>query len=226
MSRLPSCVFRSVRCLAALCLCAAVALACLGLAGCGDDSAQRAAESITQGIEADVEQLQNLTSSTASELFNSAFSEQLTDAGIRLTTVYGPLFEDLTCTVKSVDVSEDGTSATAHLTVTNRDLAQAFENYQQTLTDALASEDGAEKFAAMQGDDAAFLTYLMEEFASAVSDVDLGTVSFDVDIVYQLENDVWKAQDLTAFQRAVLGGLDPDALEQAAQKLADEVANA
>lgn len=196
-------VFAAV--LAALLACFAV----LAVSGCGQQqSAEDAEQSIRSGIDADMKTLTSLDSNTASQLFSSEFTSQLTGAGIDPATVYGPLFSSLTYTIDGVDVDMDARTAVAHLTITNKDLGSALMNYQSGLTDALASSEGRAELSSVTGDDNAFLVYLTTELQNAVNDPALGTVTSNVDVTYTLHDTTWVASDLGELQKALLGGLD------------------
>ena len=206
---------------------AAGALACacaLALAGCSNASRQ-ASDAITQGLSADLQSLQQTGTSMSDELASSAFAAQLADAGIDASGVYGPMFSHLTYHVDGVDVSSDGTTAVAHVTVTNKDLARAFANYQSSLTDALSASDAREQLGSLRNDDAAFMSYLMTMLSSAVSDDGLPSVTAQVDVPYTLTDGVWSADDTSDLRRAVLGGLDASQLQDAAASAAAEAAS-
>lgn len=198
-----------VRCVLSAVLAACLAcLAALALSGCGQQSAEDAEQSIRNGIDADMKTLTSLDSNTASQLFSSEFTSQLTGAGIDPATVYGPLFESLTYTINGVDVDMDARTAVAHLTITNKNLGVALMNYQSKLTDTLASSQGRAELSSVTGDDNAFLAYLTSELQSAVSDPTLGMVTSNIDVTYTLRDTTWVASDLSGLQRALLGGLD------------------
>lgn len=208
-----------------------VTCAAAGLVGCGETggqpSGQVGTDSITRGISQDVDRLRSLTPSTASQLFDSAFTSQLADAGIDASAVYAPLFKDLQVSVDGVDVSADGTSAVAHLSVTNKDLASAFAAYQSALTDELSSTQGRATLSSMTNDDAAFTRYLVDKLAEAVGSSSLADVTSQVDVTYALEGGSWVAGDdaeLSALRKALLGGLDATALATAASAAQAQVA--
>ena len=204
-----------------------VALACAGvlaLSGCSS-SAQQSADAIRQGLSQDLQSLADVSASTGGDLMNAQFAQQLADAGVDASAVYGALFAHLTYSVDGVDVSSDGTTATAHLTVTNRDMSQAFANYQSSLADALAATDAREEFSSMRSDDSAFTAYLMDKLTQAVSDESLPDVTTSVDVTYTLKDGVWTADDTSELRRAVLGGLDASQLASAADAAASAVAS-
>lgn len=196
---------RAVLSVVAACLACLVALA---LAGCGQQSAEDAEASIRAGIDADMQTLASLDTATASQLFASEFTTQLTDVGIDPASVYGPLFSSLTYTINGIDVDMDTRTAVAHLTITNKNLGAALLNYQSTLTDTLASSEGRASLSSVTEDDAAFLSYLTTELQNAVNDPALGTVTTNVDVTYRLQDSSWVATNLDELQRALLGGLD------------------
>lgn len=197
---------------AACCTC----VLALALAGCGQQSAKDAETSIREGIDKDMQTLSSLDSGKASQLFSSDFTKQLTDAGIDPVEVYGPLFANLSYTIDGVDVDMDNSTAVAHLTITNKDMATAFSNYQTRLTDELSSEEGRTTFSSMTGDDAAFLTYMTSTLKDALSDSALTDVTSKVDVTYTLSNGAWVATDLTGLETALLGGLDETTLSAGA----------
>lgn len=196
--------------LAATCLALATAVM---LTGCGEQRAVEDAEAaIRDGMDADMATLTSLDSTTATTLFSSDFTSQLVSAGIDPVDVYGPLFSGLSYSVDSIDVSIDDGTATVHVTVTNKDLATAFANYQSRLTEALTNSETYAEVAAIADDEAALTSYLVDMLVECVSDSALGTVTTEVDVAYTLVDDAWVADDLSELEKALLGGLDADAL--------------
>lgn len=204
-----------------------VALACAGvlaLSGCST-SAQQSADAIGQGLSQDLQSLKAASASAGGDLMSGQFAQQLSDAGVDASAVYGALFAHLTYGVDGVDVSSDGTTATAHLTVTNKDMNQAFANYQSSLADALSASGAREEFSSMRADDSAFTAYLMDKLAQAVSDESLPDVTTSVDVSYTLKDGAWTADDTSELRRAVLGGLDASQLATSADAAASAVAS-
>lgn len=217
--RTPASMGRAALAVAAACLACLVALV---LSGCGQQSAEDAEASIRTGIEADMQTLTSLDSTTASQLFASEFTTQLTNAGIDPASVYGPLFSSLTYTINGVDVDMDARTAVAHLTITNKNLGAALLSYQSTLTDTLASSEGRASLSSVTEDDAAFLSYLTTELQNAVNNPDLGTVTTNVDVTYQLQDTSWVATNLDELQRALLGGLDTTSVSATSSSTGDD----
>lgn len=207
--------------LAALVVCACVCA--LFLSGCGQ-SAKDAQTSIREGIESDMQSLMTLDSTTTSQIFSSDFTAQLTSAGVDPLEIYGPLFSSLSYTIDGIDVDMDAGTAVAHLTITNKDLTQAFQNYQDTLTDTLASSEGRSEISSFVGDDNAFTAYLSDVFNQMASDSSLPMVTTKVDVTYQLQDGTWVAGDLDDLQKALLGGLDTSALSSLLTSAEDSAA--
>lgn len=183
----------------------ALALACpaLALSGCaGSGGAQ---EALTDGIERDMEQLTSLTSDEAADLFASDYTTDLQNAGVDPASVYGPLFSDLVYSVDSVEV--DGDRATVGLTVTNKDLTTALQNYTATVTNELTTQAGRDALATLS--DADLTRHLADVLVQCVEDASLGDVSTSVELTYVRSGGSWELEDDAELVSALLGGLDP-----------------
>lgn len=202
---------RAGKWLAAAACAALAACMALALAGCSGGD-ERAREALTQGIQEDMAQLTDLTSQTAAQLFAIDYTAELQAAGVDPAAVYGPLFERLSYQIDGIEVADD--TATVMLTVTNRDLTAALQNYTDALTDELATQSGRDALAAL--DEAALTRHMAEVLVNCVRDQALGTVSNTVELVYAKSGAAWELQDGTALARALLGGLDTTATGQAA----------
>lgn len=192
--------------LLAVLLAAAVACSAAALAGCSNTD-EDVRDALTQGIEEDIAQLTELSSETAASLFASDYTTDLQNAGVDLVSVYGPLFSDLTYTVDDVQV--DGDSATVTLTVTNKDLTTALQNYTATISNELATSVGREALAAL--DDSELTQHLAEVLTACLEDASLGTTTTTVELSYSRSGNTWTLEDGTALTTALLGGLDIDA---------------
>lgn len=207
--------------LVALLLAAAMACSAAALAGCSS-SDEGVRDALTQGIEADIDQLTNLSDDTAASLFASDYTTDLQNAGVDLATVYGPLFSDLTYSIDGVQV--DGDSATVTLTLTNKDLTTALQNYTATVTNELATSAGREALAAL--DDAALTQHLAEVLVGCLQDGSLEPVTTTVELAYTKSGGTWELQDGTALTTALLGGLDPQAASNPTDAQVDATAAA
>ena len=183
----------------------ALALACPALALSGCSGSGDAEKALTDGIERDMEQLVSLTSETASDLFASDYTTDLENAGVDPASVYGPLFSDLSYSIDSIEV--EGDRATVELTVTNKDLTTAMQNYTATVTNELTTQAGRDALAAL--DDAELTRHLADVLVQCVEDADLGDVSTSVELAYVRDGGSWDLEDGTELAGALLGGLDP-----------------
>ncbi len=206
----------------ALMACACAAPTASILTGCGSTAQADAQRAITEGIDKDMASLAAIDSGTAADLFPSDFTDQLVAAGVDPATVYAPLFSSMTWEVEGVDVASGNTQATARVTITNKDLTAALENYTATLTEDLMAEseslnaEGQAGIAVSSGgaaaDRSAYLVRMAQLLAAALGDTSLGMVTTSASVEYALVDGAWIAQDTTDLRRALLGGMDPDSL--------------
>lgn len=198
---------RTGRVLAA-CVAATLLCAPLALAGCAS-SQEKAVETLTQGIQSDMDVLTALSGEAAAELFASDYTTELQAAGIDPAAVYGPLFENLSYKIGAVRV--DGDQAAVTLTVVNKDLTSALQNYTATITNELATQAGRDALAAL--DSAALTRHMAEVLVACVSDSTIGTVERTVELSYVLQNGSWQLQDCAALTQALLGGLNVSSVD-------------
>ena len=184
----------------------ALMLACAApmLSGCAEAA-------LTEGIESDMGQLTSLTSESAADLFASDYTTDLQNAGIDPASVYGPLFSELSYSIDAVEV--DGDRATVELTVTNRGLTTAMQNYTATVTNELTTQAGRDALAALS--DAELTRHLADILVQCVEDASLGDVTTSVELSYVRDGGSWELEDDAELVSALLGGLDPAAAGEA-----------
>ena len=189
----------------------ALMLACAApmLSGCAGSGGAEAA--LTEGIESDMGQLTSLTSESAADLFASDYTTDLQNAGIDPASVYGPLFSELSYSIDAVEV--DGDRATVELTVTNRGLTTAMQNYTATVTNELTTQAGRDALAALS--DAELTRHLADILVQCVEDASLGDVTTSVELSYVRDGGSWELEDDAELVSALLGGLDPAAAGEA-----------
>lgn len=195
----------------------------VALGGCGK-SQEQVREAITQGIQADMEELSALTSETAVALFPSTYTSELQAAGVDPVTVYGPMFVDLTYSVDAVEVGDD--VATVTLTVSNKDLTAAMQQYTATITNELATKESRDAFAVLG--EAALTQHMAQVLASCIQGT-TNKVSTTVELTYVKDGGSWVLQDSDELTSALLGGLDAqltanpgDALLQSTEAVASQ----
>ena len=185
---------------------ACCALACTLLAsGCGQ-SFSDAAQALNDGVKADMAQLTELTTDTATTLFASDYTDDLVSAGVDPVDVYGPMFSSLTYDVSSISIENN----TAHVTVniSNKDLNQVFQDYTAQVTNELATSAARDALAGM--DDDALTAHLAQILEQCLANPDVPLVSQSVELVYVKNGSTWELQDSNELVQALLGGLDPD----------------
>jgi len=188
---------------------ATVALACvlalsslLALGGCSKTE-ERLREAITQGIQADMEELVTLTSESAVALFPSAYTAELQAAGVDPVIVYGPMFADLTYSIDGIDVDED--TALVTLTVSNKNLTVAMQQYTATITNELATQASRDAFAALG--EAALTQHMAQVLAQCIRDTAVEVIT-TVELEYVKDGGSWVLQNDEELTAALLGGLD------------------
>lgn len=202
--------------LAAACAALLAALACLLLlAGCGDADS-RARSQIEQGIEDDMARLQSLSDDDAATIFASDYTTELSLAGVSLAAVYGPMFSSLSYTVDDISVSGD--EAAAALTVTNKDLTAALQNYTEAVTSELATSESREALAALSEEE--LVQHLAEVLEECLNDAGLPLVTTQVTLQYVKDGNSWSLSNSADLARALLGGLDADAVAGTASGVA------
>ena len=195
---------------------ACCALACTLLASGCAQSFSDAAQALNDGVKADMAQLTDLTSDSATTLFASDYTDELVAAGVDPLDVYGPMFANLAYDVSSISIEDN----TAHVMVniSNKDLNQVFQDYTAQVTNELATSASRDALAAM--DDNALTAHLAQILEQCLANPDVPLVSQSVELVYVKDGSTWKLQDSDALVRALLGGLDP---EQASVASADKL---
>lgn len=195
---------------------ACCALACTLLASGCAQSFSDAAQALNDGVKADMAQLTELTSDSATTLFASDYTDELVSAGVDPLDVYGPMFASLSYDVSSISIEDN----TAHVTVSisNKDLNQVFQDYTAQVTNELASSATRDALAAM--DDDALTAHLAQILEQCLANPDVPLVTQSVELVYVKDGSTWKLQDSDALVQALLGGLDP---EQASVASADKL---
>ena len=192
---------------------ACCALACTLMAsGCGQ-SFSDAARALNDGVKADMAQLTDLTSDTATSLFASDYTSELVSAGVDPLDVYGPMFSSLAYEVSSISIENN--AAHVVVNVSNKDLNQVFQDYTAQVTNELATAETRNALAAM--DDAALTAHLASVLTSCLANPDVPVVSQTVELVYVKDGALWKLQDSDELVRALLGGLDPAQASVASQ---------
>ena len=157
---------------------ACCALACTLMAsGCGQ-SFSDAARALNDGVKADMAQLTDLTSDTATSLFASDYTSDLVSAGVDPLDVYGPMFSSLAYEVSSISIENN--AAHVVVNVSNKDLNQVFQDYTAQVTNELATAETRNTLAAM--DDAALTAHLASVLTSCLANPDVPVVSQTVEL--------------------------------------------
>ena len=216
-------VSRIYRAVAVLLACV-LAVFALGATGGCSQTEKQVGEAIAQGIQSDMEELAALTSESAAALFPSAYTSELQAAGVDPVTVYGPMFVDLTYGVDAIEV--EGETATVTLTVSNKDLTAAMQQYTATITNELATQASRDAFAAL-GEVA--LTQHMAQVLSQCIQGTTAKVSTTLELTYVKSGSSWVLQDSAQLTAALLGGLNAqlaanpgDALLQSTEAVASQ----
>lgn len=179
-----------------------VALAvAVGLAGCG----MSAEDAVKKTIEDEVSAIKSITSMD-SEAGQEYFNDDdgiLTGTGISGTDIISAFFKHYEYKIEAVEVSDDGTSATATVEVTNA-------NMQTIVTNVLNNNLGSLLAYSMSGDTAGMQKALLQALLDGLNADDAATVTNTVEIQYEKDDDgTWEPVDSdTLFNQLVMGGQD------------------
>ncbi len=196
---------RAAQRLIAVCLLIAAFFSVFMLSGCGQ-SDEAVKDTLTEGIEEQMAELTSLDSASATELFASDYTNELIAAGVDPLELYGPMFANLSYTIDDIEVNGD--EAVVTMTVTNKNLTSALQQYTATITNELATSEGRDTLAAL--DDAALTRHMADVLIDCLTSPSVGTTVSTVDLVYNKDGSDWVLWDNSDLVAALLGGLDAD----------------
>lgn len=223
------------------------AVALIPISGCATDDILSALpwvqndadaeELIRSGLNQDLEALKSLTDEQAATMFSSAFTSNLTAAGLSPAKVYQPVFDRLTWTIEAVQVKEDSGAAVAFMTVGNTDAGAALALFAQKLAAYLAQNEPSTSTESAAGADATgtatgstgsqsspsqdsssqllYATGIAQLLQDSFADGSISLVNTSVAVALSAEGSSWSITNPDELASAVLGGLSLDGLSTA-----------